>query len=524
MAAKGKGIPVFSIVLNDDDRTGVSLVSFVESPAIQSNFVALSEQGLQVKLATDGMKQVLTGPVLIPDRNIVRLDEKGEPYYITFSAATIESIANKFFKKGKGLHKTNAEHEIALDGNYVVESWIITDPEKDKSAALGLSGLPVGTWMLSYKVEDAGYWKDEILTGKRKGFSLEGMFDYQPVTLAAEAEAGMAYTRYMDANLGYTRDQMPQIDLEVLPHFMGYFLAKYGTDAVSPTRFKISELKPAQKEISEEKVREKVDSGKWADREYLVSKDGHLLDGHHDWAAGLETNPDQEVSALLFSLPAADLIEEANTLKIIRKEALSQLINMSKKKVNKPKFNKMHKAYNTLKKLKPFLSTIPGFSAQATALGEMGEELATTTLADGTAVEIVDETGEVFLLDAEGNRTGAAPDGSHTLGDGSTIEVKDGKLVTEMAAATGDNNAAAVRELATAQAAAAAAAAQVQTLTATVATLTAQVQRLSSVPAVTTIEKETKLGDQKGEKPVSLADRVYQQALEMSKVTYKENK
>ena len=170
--------PVFAISIDDtDEKTGVNLISFVSKPAIEADFVALSEQ---VRLAKDAHKQILTGPVLIPDKKIFRLTEEEEPFYIQFDADTIERIRNKFHKHNF-THATSDEHELPLDGNYVVESWLISDAEKDKAVALGLSDLPVGTWMVSYRVEDADYWEKEILSGNKRGFSLEGFFDYEEV-------------------------------------------------------------------------------------------------------------------------------------------------------------------------------------------------------------------------------------------------------------------------------------------------------------------------------------------------------
>lgn len=171
--------PVYAISIDDTEKTGVNLISFVSRPAIEADFIALSKPA-PLLLAKDLHKQILTGPVLVPDKKIFRLSEDEEPFYITFSTETIEGIRNKFFKQGH-THATNHEHELALDGNYVVESWIITDTEKDKAFALGLSDLPVGTWMVSYHVPDADYWQNKVLTGEVKGFSLEGFFNNEKI-------------------------------------------------------------------------------------------------------------------------------------------------------------------------------------------------------------------------------------------------------------------------------------------------------------------------------------------------------
>jgi len=190
-------IPVYRMVIDPDaiSATGVTCVSLVNRPAIESNFIALSKHEAQelaainaeqfnlarkevAKLATvaDAPRGEVTGPLLIPDFQIYRLDDQGNPYFITFAADEIRKIAHKF-SKGKWHSATNEEHSIPLGGNTMVELWIVEDPEKDKSAALGLT-VPKGTWMGTMKIEDRAYFDAEILSGNRKGFSIEGWFEY----------------------------------------------------------------------------------------------------------------------------------------------------------------------------------------------------------------------------------------------------------------------------------------------------------------------------------------------------------
>ncbi|MCA8829435.1 XkdF-like putative serine protease domain-containing protein [Hymenobacter pini] len=167
-------------------EVGVSLVSFVDKPAIGVDFVALSaEQTLPVALKADAKKQVLTGPVLIPDKQIARLDDKGQLYYLTFSAEVIEQMHERFHEQ-QNTHATNLQHDTALEGNFCKESWLVTDASQDKAYALGFTAeqVPVGTWMASYKVTDAKLWADEVETGNVKGFSMEGLLAY--TTLSAQ--------------------------------------------------------------------------------------------------------------------------------------------------------------------------------------------------------------------------------------------------------------------------------------------------------------------------------------------------
>jgi hypothetical protein len=67
------------------------------------------------------------------------------------------------------------EHQEAITGLTMVESWIVEDTEKDKSNLYNLN-VPVGTWMGTIKVNNDVIWNEFIKTKKVKGFSIEGYF------------------------------------------------------------------------------------------------------------------------------------------------------------------------------------------------------------------------------------------------------------------------------------------------------------------------------------------------------------
>lgn len=167
-------IPVYELSIKDEDSvSGVYAASLVSDPAIQESFVALSEMK-PLKLEADSKKMILTGPFIVPDRYIYRVDPKGNEYYVVFKRETIEKIVKKFFKSGFQSN-TSHQHFVPLAGNTIIESWIVEDPKMDKAKKLGFD-VPIGTWMISVKIEDKEYWNNEIETGNVKGFSLEGFF------------------------------------------------------------------------------------------------------------------------------------------------------------------------------------------------------------------------------------------------------------------------------------------------------------------------------------------------------------
>lgn len=160
------------IIDDNEDLQGVEAISIVENPAIESNFVALKTQ--EIKLAeVDSEKRILMGAVLIPEKPIYRRNGQDE-YYIYFSKETVNKASQLFFKN-KNQQNWTLEHSKQIEGLTVVESWIVEDTQKDKSALYSLE-VPVGTWMASVKVDDEQMWNEFVKTGKVKGFSLEGYF------------------------------------------------------------------------------------------------------------------------------------------------------------------------------------------------------------------------------------------------------------------------------------------------------------------------------------------------------------
>jgi len=69
-------------------------------------------------------------------------------------------------------------HDAALqvDGVTMFESFI-TDPARGINAPAAFKDLPAGTWFGSFAVENDEVWK-MVKAGEVKGFSVEGMFDY----------------------------------------------------------------------------------------------------------------------------------------------------------------------------------------------------------------------------------------------------------------------------------------------------------------------------------------------------------
>jgi hypothetical protein len=167
-------LPVYSLVVNDDEGTGVDFVALVNAPAIERNFQAFNNR---VKFTANEDKRLVTGPLMIPDSMIFRRDEKFGEYYVTYTAETIKKIAEKFMQN-QYISNVNTEHKTPVKDVFMIESFI-TDADRGIGLPKGFEDCPEGTWFGTYKVNNEDVW-NQVKDGTFKGFSVEGDFIHAP--------------------------------------------------------------------------------------------------------------------------------------------------------------------------------------------------------------------------------------------------------------------------------------------------------------------------------------------------------
>jgi hypothetical protein len=162
-------------LLIQDDGDEVFAISLVESPAIESNFVFFDKEEIMFA-ATNNEQRMLIGPILIPEKKILRIDGEGNPYHVFFSKETVQKLAQNYLMKKYNSNST-LEHESKLKGVHLVESWVKSG-KLDKSNNFGIN-VPEGTWMGMFKINDETIWEDYIKTGKLKGLSVEALMEHR---------------------------------------------------------------------------------------------------------------------------------------------------------------------------------------------------------------------------------------------------------------------------------------------------------------------------------------------------------
>lgn len=115
-------------------------------------------------------------------------------------------------------------------------------------------------------------------------------------------------------NKGYIRSEMPQLDGDVFDEFLA-FLQGLGIEVLH-SEDRVSELKPAQKHMSTEKIKDllsKLSEGddSWTRIPVIVSRDGHILDGHHRWAALRSLGKNSTIKTVHVDVSLDDLIKMA---------------------------------------------------------------------------------------------------------------------------------------------------------------------------------------------------------------------
>lgn len=162
-----KPTTIKEFIFNPEEEGAFEAISLVTDAAVEVDFRYFSKD--KIKFAVDEERRVITGPFLIPDKLIYRIDGM-EEFYGFFSKYTIELMVNQFMKEQR-TNKVTLQHEKPVDNVYLYEIWLVNNPEMDKAKDLGFD-VPVGTAMCSMKVLNDEVW-NQVKNNEARGFSIE---------------------------------------------------------------------------------------------------------------------------------------------------------------------------------------------------------------------------------------------------------------------------------------------------------------------------------------------------------------
>ena len=173
-------LPIYKIIINDNDESGCTTISLVDNPAIELPFLCFSDDKKVHKLSFDDEKQTISGIAMVADTPIYRNSPKMGEYYIVFTKDMIRKMVEKFAKNGY-YNLVNLQHssDAYVSNVYMCESLIIN---KERGLCpIEFKDVPDGSWMVSYHIADNELWNEIKTSGQLNGFSIEVLSDMELV-------------------------------------------------------------------------------------------------------------------------------------------------------------------------------------------------------------------------------------------------------------------------------------------------------------------------------------------------------
>lgn len=156
-----------------EEFTGLDEIAFTSDPAIIVKGMAFNAQKKLV--FKDEPKMRIVAPAMIP-MEIYR-NQDGEEFNVEFTAEQIELIHTEIMQLvAKGESLFNFEHDKTQKvPAYILEAWIVDNPETDKAKTTYGIDVPKGTLMLTTQITDRKYY-DELVENGQIGYSIGGSF------------------------------------------------------------------------------------------------------------------------------------------------------------------------------------------------------------------------------------------------------------------------------------------------------------------------------------------------------------
>ena len=190
-----EGLPTYKITIDEayNDGTeplGVDAIAFTSNPAVLVKGVAFKSQAKSH--FADEKKYRITAPAMIP-MDIYRNDDDMGEYYVQFTETEIDTIFKEFMLNLNNKNLFNLEHEVdKLVPAYILEAWLVDNPEADKAMSTFGIAVPKGTLMMTAQITDSDYYNKLVEAGQ-VGFSIEGFLglklsNQKPIYMLSDGE------------------------------------------------------------------------------------------------------------------------------------------------------------------------------------------------------------------------------------------------------------------------------------------------------------------------------------------------
>lgn len=166
-------IPIYNVIMTDNEELGINAISLVDEPAVKVNFLKFNKDKIKLNFKIENEeKRLVTGVVLRADFPIYRIRDNGYRYYIVFDKETIIKMTEKMLRDNT-FNKINLEHnQNRFVEGVIMRELFIKDTEKGISPK-GFEDITNGSLFATYHVTNDEVWQ-QIKKGEFNGFSIEG--------------------------------------------------------------------------------------------------------------------------------------------------------------------------------------------------------------------------------------------------------------------------------------------------------------------------------------------------------------
>jgi hypothetical protein len=179
-------LPVYEMVIDDFDETGIRYLSIVQDPAIETKGMFFNEDKIkEFRFFVSKEEQKIVGPAMIPYKKIYRSDKDGE-YFVFFTPETIEKMVKKFNATGSN-RRLNFNHSNVMVKGFIEQNWIVESEMYDKSKVYGYE-LPVKSWFVEVRIEDEKFWNNFVKEDGFYSFSIEGILGQKLVSMSSHMD------------------------------------------------------------------------------------------------------------------------------------------------------------------------------------------------------------------------------------------------------------------------------------------------------------------------------------------------
>ena len=181
--------PIYKITFDEETEMGVTAISLVDYPAIESDFLHFAkEEPQQMWRFANEEKREIVGAVLIPDKLIYRRNGDFE-YFVTFPKEVIEDLAWSNFIRGQyenftiqHYHGDNNPYHDLVSGIENLGNWIEDEDCNCEEYGFEQGTIPYGSWMMRLHISNDEVWQ-RIKDNELRGFSVELFASIEPLIM-----------------------------------------------------------------------------------------------------------------------------------------------------------------------------------------------------------------------------------------------------------------------------------------------------------------------------------------------------